>query len=51
VQKIRCFDGGYVNKKAPIVLTRRGERLMLVVCWFSLVLLITYAEELADLLN
>jgi hypothetical protein len=51
VQKIRCFDGGYVNKKAPIVLTRRGERLMLVVCWFSLVLIIAYAEELSNLLN
>jgi hypothetical protein len=51
VQKIRCFDGGYVSKKAPIVLTRRGERLMLVVCWFSLVLLIAYAEDLANLLN
>ncbi len=51
MQKIRCFDGGYVSKKAPIVLTRRGERLMLVVCWFSLVLLIAYAEDLANLLN
>lgn len=40
-----------MKDKAPIVLTRRGERLMLVVCWFSLVLLITYAEDLANLLN
>ena len=40
-----------MSKKTPIVLTRRGERVMLVVCWFSLVLLIAYAEDLANLLN
>ena len=39
------------QNRAPIVLTKRGERVMLVVCWFSLVLLIAYAEDLSNLFN
>jgi hypothetical protein len=37
--------------KAPIVLTRRGERLMLAVSWLALVALISFADKLANLLN
>jgi hypothetical protein len=40
-----------VSKKAPIVLTRRGERVMLVLGWFAIVLIISYADHLANLLN
>jgi len=39
------------QSRAPILLTKRGERVMLVVCWFSLVLLIAYAEDLSNLFN
>jgi hypothetical protein len=37
--------------KAPIVLTRRGEKLLLVVSWLAVVVLISFADVLAGLLN
>ena len=37
--------------KAPIVLTRRGERLLLAVSWLAVVALISFADVLAGLLN
>lgn len=37
--------------KAPIVLTRRGERVMLVVSWLAVLALISFADVLAGLLN
>lgn len=37
--------------KEKIVLTRRGEKLMLAVFWLSLVLIFTFAEDLTKVLN
>lgn len=38
-------------RKQPIVLTRRGEKLMLAFFWISLVLLISFADSLTKVLN
>lgn len=40
-----------MSRKNPIVLTRRGEKVMLIVSWLSVFLLIVFANDLANLLN
>jgi hypothetical protein len=40
-----------MSKRDPIVLTRRGEKVMLALCWLALCLLISFADVLANLLN
>lgn len=37
--------------KQPIILTKRGEKLMLVTFWVLTLLLISFADVLAGLLN
>lgn len=38
-------------KKNPVILTRRGEKIMLASFYLMIVLLISFAEDLAGLLN
>lgn len=37
--------------KQPIILTRRGEKVMIATFWLALVALISFAPDLAGLLN
>lgn len=40
-----------MRRREPIVLTQRGEKVMLVVSWLTIVLVISFAEKLANLFN